>query len=57
MTLSIRPTPPDHPHVLALITELDAYLASLYEPGDVYILDLAGLKDPSVIFLGAWSGD
>ncbi len=57
MTLSIRPTPPDHPQVLALIAELDAYLASLYEPEDVYIVDLAGLMDPSVTFLGAWDGD
>jgi putative acetyltransferase len=57
MTLAIRPTPPDHPQVLALIAELDAYLAALYDPEDVYIVDLAGLMEPSVTFLGAWSGD
>ena len=57
MTLAIRPTPPDHPQVLALIAELDAYLNTLYEPQDVYILDLAGLQHPSVTFLGAWDGD
>ena len=57
MTLDIRPTPPDHPQVLALIAELDAYLASLYAPQDVYIVDLAGLQEPSVTFLGAWDGD
>ncbi len=57
MNLDIRPTPPDHPQVLALIAELDAYLASLYPPEDVYIVDLAGLKLPSVTFLGAWHGD
>jgi len=57
MTLAIRPTPPDHPQVQALIAELDAYLASLYEPEDVYILDLAGLMLPTVTFLGAWDGD
>ena len=57
MTLDIRPTPPDHPQVLALIAELDAYLASLYDPEDVYIVDLDGLKLPSVTFLGAWDGD
>jgi putative acetyltransferase len=57
MTLTIRPTPPDHPQVLALIAELDAYLASLYDPEDVYIVDLDGLKLPSVTFLGAWDGD
>ena len=57
MTFDIRPTPPDHPQVQALIAELDAYLASLYAPEDVYIVDLAGLKEPSVTFLGAWDGD
>ena len=57
MTLDIRPTPPDHPQVLALIAELDAYLASLYDPQDVYIVDLAGLQEPSVTFLCAWDGD
>jgi putative acetyltransferase len=57
MSLDIRPTPPDHPQVLALIAELDAYLAALYDPEDVYIVDLAGLMEPSVTFLGAWSGD
>ena len=57
MILDIRPTPPDHPQVLALIAELDAYLASVYPPEDVYIVDLAGLQLPSVTFLGAWDGD
>ena len=57
MTLSIRPTPPDDPQVLALIAQLDAYLASLYAPEDIYILDLAALSEPSVTFLGAWDGD
>ena len=57
MTLAIRPTPPDHPQVQALIAELDAYLMSLYPPDDVYIVDLNGLMDPSVTFLGAWQGD
>jgi len=57
MNLDIRPTPPEHPQVQALIGELDAYLASLYDPQDVYIVDLDGLKLPSVTFLGAWDGD
>src|SRR5471032_331552 len=57
MTLAIRPTPPDHPQVLSLIAELDAYLATIYDPEDVYIVDLAGLMEPSVTFLGAWDGD
>ena len=57
MTLDIRPTPPDHPQVLALIAELDAYLLSVYPPEENYLLDLSGLMHPSVTFLGAWLGD
>jgi putative acetyltransferase len=57
MTLAIRPTSPDHPQVLALIAELDAYLATIYDPKDVYIVDLAGLMESSVTFLGAWDSD
>jgi putative acetyltransferase len=54
MPIDIRPTPPDHPQVRALIEELDAYLATLYAPEDNYLLDVEALKHPSVIFLGAW---
>ena len=57
MNLDIRPTPPDHPQVLALIAGLDAYLSSVYPPEENYLLDVDGLKQPSVTFLGAWSGD
>jgi putative acetyltransferase len=57
MTIAIRPTPPDHPQVRVLIDELDAYLASLYEPEDNYLLDFEALKHPSVMFLGAWDGE
>jgi putative acetyltransferase len=57
MTLAIRPTPPDHPQVQALIEELDAYLATVYPPEENYLLDLSGLRQPSVTFLGAWMGD
>jgi len=57
MNLDIRPTPPDHPQVLALIAELDAYLLSVYAPEDNHILDLAGLLHPAVTFLAAWAGD
>jgi putative acetyltransferase len=57
MTPDIRPTPPDHPQVLALIAELDAFLTSLYAPEDNHILDLAGLQHPAVTFLAAWVGD
>ena len=57
MTLAIRPTPPDHPQVLALITELDTYLRSVYAPEENHILDLTGLRHPAVTFLAAWDGD
>jgi putative acetyltransferase len=43
--------------VLALIAELDAYLLSVYPPEENYLLDLSGLQEPSVTFLGAWMGD
>jgi len=57
MTLDIRPTSPDHPQVLALIAELDAYLQSIYAPEENHLLDLAGLLQPQVTFLAAWDGD
>ena len=57
MSLIIRPTPPDLPQVQALIAQLDAYLAELYDAGDNYIVDLAGLLQPSVTFLAAWDDE
>ncbi len=57
MTADIRPTPPGHPQVQALIAELDAYLATVYPPEENYLLDLSGLQQPGVTFLGAWMGD
>jgi putative acetyltransferase len=57
MSLDIRPTPPDHPQVQALIAELDAHLRAIYPPEENHILDLAGLQLPSVTFLAAWHGD
>ena len=57
MTPDIRPTPPDHPQVLALIEELDAYLRSKYAPEHNHIIDLDALRHPSVTFLAAWAGD
>jgi putative acetyltransferase len=57
MTFDIRPTPPDHPQVLALIAELDAYLLSVYPPEQSYLLDVEGLLHPCVTFLGAWQDD
>ena len=43
MTLDIRPTPPDHPQVQALIAELDAYLRRSTRRKRTTSLDLAGL--------------
>jgi len=57
MNLDIRPTSPDHPQVQALIAELDATLLSFYPPEEAYRLDIEGLMQPSVTFLGAWMGD
>ena len=57
MTFDIRPTPPDHPQVLALIAELDAFLLTVYPPEENYLLDVEGLLHPSVTFLGVWQGD
>ena len=57
MILDIRPTPPDHPQVLALIAELDAYLQTVYAPDENHLLDLSGLLHPAVTFLAAWDGD
>jgi len=57
MTADIRPTPPGHPQVQALIADLDAYLATVYPPEQNYLLDLSGLQQPGVTFLGAWQGD
>ncbi len=57
MNLDIRPTPPHHPQVLALIAELDAYLSTIYAPEQNYLLDVVALQHPCVTFLAAWQGD
>ncbi len=49
----IRPGRPDDPPVVALLAELDAYLASLYEPEANHILDVQALLAPQVDFLVA----
>ena len=54
--LAIRPERPDHPQVVALLAELDAYLAGLYEPEANHILSLQELLAPEVRFLAAWHG-
>jgi putative acetyltransferase len=41
---------PDQPEVIALIAELDALQDTLYPPESRHALDLAGLKQPNVIF-------
>jgi putative acetyltransferase len=49
----IRPERPDHPQVRAMLAELDAYLASLYEPEANHILDVDALLAPEIDFLVA----
>jgi putative acetyltransferase len=49
----IRPERPDHPQVRAMLAELDAYLASLYEPEANHILEVQALLAPEVDFLVA----
>lgn len=51
--IQIRPERPDHPEVVAMLGELDAYLASLYEPEANHILDIQALMAPEVDFLVA----
>lgn len=49
----IRPERPDHASVRRLLGELDAYLATLYEPEENHILDEQALLLPEVSFLVA----
>jgi len=49
----IRPERPDHPKVGSMLAELDAYLASLYEPEANHILDVQALLAPEIDFLVA----
>jgi putative acetyltransferase len=49
----IRPERPDHPQVRGLLGELDAYLATLYEPKDNFILAEQALLAPEVSFVVA----
>jgi putative acetyltransferase len=52
-SIVIRPERPDHPQVRALLRQLDAYLASLYEPEENHVLDEPTLMAPDVTFLVA----
>jgi putative acetyltransferase len=44
---------PDQPEVVALLAELDRYLASLYPPEANHIMDVAELLAPEVVFVVA----
>jgi putative acetyltransferase len=52
----IRTERPDHPQVVELLAELDAYLATLYEPEANHILDVPALLAAEVDFLVADNG-
>ena len=52
----IRPERPDHPQVVAMLAELDAYLATLYEPEANHSLDVQALLASDVDFVVADSG-
>lgn len=52
----IRTERPDHPDVVALLAELDAYLATLYEPEANHILDVQALLAADIDFLVADNG-
>lgn len=52
----IRRERPDHPQVIALLSGLDRYLASLYPPEANHILDVSALLAPEVDFLVAAQG-
>jgi putative acetyltransferase len=49
----IRPERPDHPEVVALLADLDRYLAGLYPPEANHILDVQALLAPGIHFLVA----
>jgi len=55
--LTIRRERPDQPDVAALLSSLDAYLATLCPPQANHILDLQALLDPSVQFFVARQRD
>jgi len=52
----IRPERPDQPEVVALLTSLDAYLATLYPPEANHILGVPELLAPEVSFYVARAG-
>lgn len=52
--IAIAVTAADHPQVVALLDELDVYLAGLYPPEANHILDVQALLQPDVHFIAAW---
>jgi len=54
--ITIRPERADQPEVVALLADLDRYLASLYPPEANYIMDVRELLAPDVVFLVARAG-
>jgi putative acetyltransferase len=51
--IAIAPERPDQPEVTAMLSSLDTYLASLYEPDANHILGVDALLAPEVVFLVA----
>jgi putative acetyltransferase len=47
---------PDQPEVVALLADLDGYLASLYPPEANHIMDVRALLAPDVVFMVARAG-
>jgi len=56
LTMNVALESPDQSEVIALIAELDAYQDTLYPPESRHALDLASLKQPSVLFAVARDG-
>jgi putative acetyltransferase len=53
MSVTISLESPDQPDVIALLTALDDYLATLYPPEDNHILSVQELLHPSIAFFVA----
>jgi putative acetyltransferase len=51
--LRIAAEPPDQPETIALLAQLDRYLAALYAPQSNHVLGVAALKAPEVRFFVA----
>jgi putative acetyltransferase len=51
--LRIATEPPDQPETIALLAQLDGYLMALYPPECNYILSVAELRAPEILFFVA----